>query len=375
MIYNSFKDKKISALGMGCMRFPTNEDKSVNVEKTAELIDYSIKNGINYFDTAWSYHYGQSETVLGDLLSKYPRDNYYLASKFPGFDLENFGKQEEIFEKQLERCKTDHFDFYLFHCLSEGNIEAYLDDEKFGVYTYLKEQKNKGRIKHLGLSCHSSLETLKRFIEAYSDVIEFCQIQLNWLDWEYQDAKAKVEYLNSINIPVWVMEPVRGGRLFNLAPVFAKVLNDACPGRTTAEWAFRYIQTIPGVCVTLSGMSDMEQLKENIALFEEKKPLTEKEVNTLYELGRKMTAKNPLPCTSCKYCTEYCPKELDIPYIIELYNNYKFTTGGFIAPKETAVMAEEKKPSACIGCKACESVCPQGIKISEMMADFTSRLK
>ena len=375
MIYNSFKDKKMSALGMGCMRFPTNEDKSVNVEKTAELIDYSIKNGINYFDTAWSYHYGQSETVLGDLLSKYPRDSFYLASKFPGFDLENFGKQEEIFEKQLERCKTDHFDFYLFHCLSEGNIEAYLDDKKYGVYSYLKEQKKQGRIKHLGLSCHSTLETLKRFIEAYSDVIEFCQIQLNWLDWEYQDAKAKVEYLNSLNIPVWVMEPVRGGRLFNLAPVFAKVLNEACPGRTTAEWAFRYIQSVPGVCVTLSGMSNMDQLKENIALFKEKKPLTEKEVNTLYELGRKMTAKNPLPCTSCKYCTEYCPKELDIPYIIELYNNYKFTTGGFIAPKETAAMSEEKKPSACIGCRACEGVCPQGIKISEMMADFTSRLK
>ena len=184
-----------------------------------------------------------------------------------------------------------------------------------------------------------------------------------------------MEYLNSINVPVWVMEPVRGGRLFNLAPVFEKVLTDAAPGRTTAEWAFRYIQTIPGVCVTLSGMSDMNQLKENIALFDEKKPLTEKEVELLYDLGRKMTEKNPLPCTACKYCTEYCPKELDIPYIIELYNNYKFTTGGFIAPKETAQMEEEKKPSACIGCRACEGVCPQGIKISEMMADFTSRLK
>ena len=205
--------------------------------------------------------------------------------------------------------------------------------------------------------------------------MEFCQIQLNYLDWTLQDAKAKYEMLTERGIPVWVMEPVRGGRLFNLAPVFAKVLTDAAPERTTAEWAFRYIQSVPGVCVTLSGMSNMEQLKENIALFAEKKPLTDEETDILYALGRKMTEKNPLPCTGCKYCTEYCPMELDIPYIIELYNNYKFTTGGFIAPRETAVMPDEKKPSACIGCRACEGVCPQGIKISEMMADFTSRLK
>lgn len=375
MYFNQFKGKQLSALGLGCMRFPTLEDKSVDLEKTKEIVDYAINHGINYFDTAWGYHNGQSETVMGQLLSKYSRDSYFLASKFPAYDLDNFGKQEEIFEKQLQKCQTDYFDFYLFHSLNESNIEHYLDDEKYGVYTYLVKQKQQGRINHLGLSCHCTIDTLKRFMAAYGDVIEFCQIQLNWLDWEYQDAKAKVEYLNSINVPVWVMEPVRGGRLFNLAPIFAKELTDACPERNTAEWAFRYIQSVPGVCMTLSGMSNLKQLEENIAFFEEKKPLTESEIQLLYSLGRKMTAKNPLPCTGCKYCTEYCPVELDIPYIIELYNNYKFTTGGFIAPKETAVMPEEKKPSACIGCRACEGVCPQGIKVSEMMADFTSRLK
>ena len=181
--------------------------------------------------------------------------------------------------------------------------------------------------------------------------------------------------LREYNLPIWVMEPVRGGRLFNLAPVFGKVLTDAAPDRTTAEWAFRYIQSVPGVGVTLSGMSNMDQLKENIAIFSERRPLTQKEIDLLYDLGRKMTAKNPLPCTGCKYCTSYCPMELDIPYIIELYNNYKFTTGGFIAPRETAAMANEKKPSACIGCRACEGVCPQGIKISEMMSDFTERMR
>ncbi len=375
MYYNKFKDIQISALGLGCMRFPTLEDKTIDIEKTKVLFDYAIKNGLNYFDTAWGYHNGQSESVVGEILSNYPRDSYYLASKFPGYDLAHFGKQAEIFEQQLVKCKTDYFDFYLFHSLTEGNINEYLDDAKYGVYSYLTEQKKKGRIKHLGLSCHCSLDTLKSFFEAYGNVIDFCQIQLNWLDWEYQDAKAKVDYLNSINVPIWVMEPVRGGRLFNLAPVFSDVLKTNAPQRTTAEWAFRYIQSIPGVCVTLSGMSNLEQLKENLTLFSERKPLTNEEIELLYSLGRKMTEKNPLPCTACKYCTTYCPKELDIPYLIELYNNYKFTTGGYIAPKETALLDEDKKPSACIGCKACEGVCPQGIKISEMMATFTSRLK
>ena len=375
MIYNDFHGLKISALGLGCMRFPTLEDNKIDMQKTKEIIDYAISQGLNYFDTAWGYHYGQSESVLGELLSAYPRDSYFLASKFPGYDLANFGKQAEIFEKQLEKCKTDHFDFYLFHSLTEGNINEYLDDESFGVYSFLKKQKELGKIKHLGLSCHSTLDTLKKFIASYGDVIEFCQIQLNWLDWEYQDAKTQYELCKKYGVQVIVMEPVRGGSLFNLAPVFAKELTDASPDRTTAEWAFRYVQSIPGVTLTLSGMSNMDQLKENIGIFSEKKPLTKDEIALLYALGRKMTAKNPLPCTGCKYCTEYCPKELDIPRLIELYNNYKFTTGGYIAPKETALMTEDEKPSACIGCRACEGVCPQGIKISEMMADFTSRLK
>ena len=375
MIYYPFKDKKLSALGLGCMRFPTLENGDIDFEKTKELIDFAINNGINYFDTAWGYHNGQSEPVLGDILSQYPRDSYYLASKFPGYDLSYMDKVEEIFEQQLVRCKTDHFDFYLFHSLTEGNINEYLDDEKYGIYSYLVEQKRKGRIRHLGLSTHATLETLKRFFDAYGKDIEFCQIQLNWLDWDYQDAKKKVEYLNSIGVPVWVMEPVRGGRLFNLAPKFDKVLRGACPERTMAEWAFRYIQTVPGVTVTLSGMSNMEQLKENISLFSEKKPLTEDEVDLLYKVAKEMTDKHTLPCTACRYCTSYCPMELDIPNFIELYNTNKFTTGGFIAPKDMALLPEDKKPSACIACRACEAVCPQGIKISEMMADFAERLK
>ena len=376
MIYKAFQNLKLSALGLGTMRLPVCDGKYNRIDRDAlgEMVAYALENGINYFDTAWGYHGGDAEKALGEVLSRYPRESYYLATKFPGYDLKNMGKVKEIFPEQLMRCQTDYFDFYLVHNVCELNIDAYLDPQ-YETLEYLLEQKRQGRIRHLGFSVHGTLETMKRFLAAYGEHMEFCQIQLNWLDWKMQNAKAKVELLKELHLPIWVMEPVRGGRLFNLAPVFAKELTDAGPDRTTAEWAFRYVQSIPGVTLTLSGMSNMDQLKENIGIFSEKKPLTENEIALLYALGRKMTAKNPLPCTGCKYCTEYCPKELDIPRLIELYNNYKFTTGGYIAPKETALMTEDEKPSACIGCRACEGVCPQGIKISEMMADFTSRLK
>ena len=202
------------------------------------MIAYAMKNGVNYYDTAWGYHGGQSEIVMGELLKEYPRDSFYLASKFPGYDLSNMGKVEEIFEKQLEKCQVDYFDFYLFHSVSEGNIDAYLDRSN-RIYEYLCEQKKNGRIRHIGFSTHGTLETVKRFLDAYGDVIEFCQIQLNWLDWDYQKANEKVRLMNELNIPIWVMEPVRGGGLCRLAPKYADKLHAIAPERTFAEWAFR----------------------------------------------------------------------------------------------------------------------------------------
>ena len=223
MIYKTFKDKQLSALGMGCMRFPTvdGDFKKIDEEKTAEIFDYAIAHGVNYFDTAYMYHGGQSEIITGKLLKKYPRESYYIADKFPGVDLSAFGRVEEIFEEQLQKVGVEYFDFYLFHCLCENNIEQYLDEDgKYKTYEYLAEQKRKGRIKHLGFSAHAELETMRRFLKKYGSVMEFCQLQINWLDWTYENAKAKVELLKEYNIPVWVMEPVRGGRLAQLSPEY-----------------------------------------------------------------------------------------------------------------------------------------------------------
>ncbi len=375
MIYNKFQNIELSALGMGCMRLPTFDNNAdIDKEKTKEMVAYAMEKGINYYDTAWGYHSGNSELVMGEVLEAYPRESFYLASKFPGYDLNNMNKVEEIFEKQLEKCRVKYFDFYLFHNVCEANIDAYLDPQ-YGIYDYLMKQKANGRISHLGFSAHGNLNTMKRFLEAYGKDMEFCQLQINWLDWEFQDAKTKVELVSSYNIPIWVMEPVRGGKLVNLKSLHEQMLRKLRPDATNAEWAFRYLQSKPEMIVTLSGMSNFDQLKENIATYEEAKPLNEEEINTLYEIGRRMTAKDALPCTECRYCTEHCPMELNIPWLIELYNEHVYSGGGFIAPMALSALDANKLPSACIGCRACEAVCPQNIKISEMMTDFSEKLK
>ncbi len=373
MIYKEFKGKKLSALGLGCMRLPLEggDDNRIDKEATRKMVAYAFDKGINYFDTAWGYHGGTSETVIGEVLSEYPRESFCLASKFPGFSDENMKRVSEIFEEQLKKCRVEYFDFYLFHCLTESNIDGYLNPE-FGVYDYLMKQKEAGRIKHLGFSCHCTLETVKRFLEAYHEGIEFGQIQLNWLDYKYQDAAAKVELFREYGIPVWVMEPVRGGKLVNVEPALEKKLRAHRPDTPTVEWAFRYLQTFPSVTMTLSGMSNMEQLAQNIEIYESEKPLNEEELKTIYEVADKLINPKTLPCTACRYCTAKCPMELDIPAIIESYNAQVYEENGFSLPE---TVSEDKAPMECIGCKACEEACPQNIKISEMMTDFAEKLK
>ncbi len=375
MVYRNFQEIKLSALGLGAMRLPTinGNDAEIDEKAAEEMVSYAMEQGINYYDTAWGYHSGNSETVMGKILKKYPRESYYLATKFPGYDLSNMPKVEEIFEKQLEKCGVEYFDFYLFHNVCEMNIDAYLD-EQYGIYTYLMEQKKKGRIKHLGFSAHGSCEVMKRFLDAYGADMEFGQIQMNYLDWTFQDAKAKTELLASYHIPVWVMEPLRGGRLATLSEKYEQILKELRPQETIPAWAFRFLQTIPGVTVILSGMSNFEQLKENIETFGTDSPLNEKEMDALLSNAKDMID-SVLPCTACRYCTSHCPKGLDIPKLLALYNEHNFTGGGFIAPMALMAVAQDKQPAACIGCRSCEKVCPQQIKISEAMADFAAKIQ
>ena len=373
MLYKDFKGLSLSALGVGTMRLPTvdGDNARIDEERSAEMFEYAISKGVNYFDTAWGYHSGQSEPVVGKILSKYPREKFYIASKFPGYDVANLEKIQEIFDKQLERCRVEYFDFYLVHTVTESNIDAYLD-EKYGLYKFLLEQKANGRIKHLGFSVHGSLETTKRFLEGYGEAMEFCQVQLNWIDYDYQKAKDKLELLREWNIPVWVMEPLRGGKLAKLEEKHEKLLRELRPDETVPAWSFRYLQAFDQVTVTLSGMSNFEQLAENIETFETDKPVSAEEAEVLYSIARQML--NTVPCTECRYCIENCPMELEIPELIKLYNKLSFS-GRYYVSKAIEEKAEEKRPSACIGCRACEQVCPQMIKISEVFSAFSEKLK
>lgn len=373
MIYKDFQDLKLSALGMGCMRLPVVNGQVAQVDQTSveEMVALAMDQGINYYDTAWGYHNGNSELAIGKALAAYPRDRFCLADKFPGYDLANMGKVQEIFEAQLGKCQVDYFDFYLFHNVCEINIDAYLDP-KYGILDYLLEQKRTGRIRHLGFSCHGAMPVLRRFLEAYGQSMEFCQLQLNYIDWEFQDCKSKVELLVQYGIPVWVMEPLRGGRLARLSRQEAAVLRTLRPEETVPAWAFRFLQTIPDVVVTLSGMSDLAQMRANLETFRTEVPLNKSEWDALLALGRNMTG--ALPCTGCHYCTSHCPQGLDIPSLLALYNEHRFTGGGFLASMALSALPEEKRPSACVGCRSCEAVCPQQIKISEVLADFRTRL-
>lgn len=376
MIYRDFQDIKLSALGMGAMRLPVidGDDSRIDEKRAEEMVAYAMEQGVNYYDTAWGYHGGNSELAMGKALKNYPRESFYLASKFPGYDLSNMDKVEEIFEKQLEKCQVEYFDFYLFHNVCEMNIDAYLDP-KFGIFEYLMKQKENGRIRHLGFSAHGGEDVLKRFLDAYGEHMEFCQLQLNYLDWTFQNGKEKVELMKEHQIPVWVMEPVRGGKLASLPEKYAEQLNALRPEESTVAWAFRFLQSVPEVKVVLSGMSDMEQMKENIRTYEEDRPLNQEEMDTLMGIAQDMVKKTSVPCTACHYCVDHCPQELDIPRLLELYNEHVLTEGGFIAPMALSAIPAEKHPDACIGCRSCEAVCPQQIKISEAMADFAEKLK
>lgn len=371
MIYSEFQGKKLSALGFGAMRLPKHEDGTIDEQAVAEQVRYAIDHGVNYFDTAYFYHSGESESVMGRVLKEYPRDNYYLASKYPGHQVDpKVTNPAEIFEDQLRKCQVEYFDFYLLHNVNEMSVEAYLDP-KWGIVEYLKEQKRLGRIRHLGFSTHAAMPCLKRFLEVWGEDMEFCQIQLNWLDWTLQDAKGKYELLTERGIPVWTMESIRGGRLAKLSGDQEAALKCRRPNESAASWGFRYLQSLPNVKMILSGMTRMEDLKDNIRTFSEGEPLRSEEIALLMELAEQM--KDSLPCTACRYCCDGCPQGLDIPMLLEAYNELRFALSPVVRGRLDLLPAEQR-PEACIGCGKCMKICPQNIDIPAAMRDLVQKL-
>lgn len=376
MIYNEFQDLKLSALGMGNMRLPVmaGDDSRIDAAAAEEMLAFCMKSGINYYDTAYGYHGGQSELVVGEILKKYDRSSFYLASKFPGYDLNNMPKVREIFEEQLQKCQVEYFDFYMFHNVCEMNVDAYLDSQ-YGIYDYLMEQKKNGRIRHLGFSAHGDIDCMKKFLNAYGKDMEFCQIELNYFDYKFQNAKGKVALLDERNIPIWVMEPVRGGQLASLSEEATAKLAQARPDEKVPAWAFRFLQTFPNVKMTLSGMSNMQQLQDNIATYAENKPLNPEEMELILGIADDMISKTTVPCTGCHYCVSHCPMELDIPFLLKTYNEAMVAGSGvFISNMALGTLDAEKQPECCIACHSCEQVCPQTIHIPDELHNFAVKM-
>jgi len=363
MNYKPFKDITLSRLAMGNMRLPQKGEgfnAPIDWEESAKIIDYAIKHGVNYFDTAWIYNSGESERFLGETLTKYPRDSYYIATKF---NIDATTDYKYVFEEQLRRLQTDHIDFYLIHGLSDGNCQKYIDS---GAIEYLLEQKEKGRITYFGFSCHASVENLERFADL--NKWDFAQLQINYFDWKYSNTKKEYEILSSRNIPIMVMEPVRGGRLAALTPETDAILKGVHPDWSIASWALRFVQTLPGVQTVLSGMSSMAQIEDNVKTFSGEEGLSQEEMDILMDVCEKFNGQIRIPCTGCRYCCEDCPMQINIPAYLKLFNDFK--VGGPFVLRFAGNIPSDGKPADCIGCGNCTSHCPQSIPVPEHMAEL-----
>lgn len=371
MQYKEACGERISRLAFGAMRLPLLEDGSIDQDQVNEMTRLAMESGVNYYDTAYPYHNGMSEIAIGKALSAYPRDSYFLVTKFPGHQFMKKYDCEGIFEEQLSKCGTDYFDFYLFHNVCENSLPTY-QNEEYGIIDYFVRQKELGRIRHLGFSTHARAENLEAILDFLGDRIEFCQIQLNYLDWTLQDARDKIELLGRRGIPVMVMEPVRGGKLADPGEKNTERLKALRPDESAASWAFRWLMEIPEVTTILSGMSNIEQMKDNIGTFTGGKPLSREEWDMMLEIAEGM--KNGVPCTACRYCCEGCPAGLDIPMLLKGYNDMKFA-GGFTVSMQMDSTPKEQWPDSCLGCGACAAVCPQQIEIPDVLSEYAEMLR
>lgn len=376
-------DEAVSLLGFGCMRLPRlHEDKPDIDEDLAEaMVDYAYRHGVNYFDTAYPYHGGLSELFIGRALEKYPRGSFFLADKMPGWLLKGPGDGERIFREQLKRCRVDYFDFYLCHSLSFLEADYMGKYERTGAIDFLRGQREDGTIRHLGFSFHGSPEELTRILDRGD--WDFVQIQLNYLDWEVQDAEAKYRILEERGIPCVVMEPLRGGNLCSLCGESVAILKTARPEKSIASWAIRFAASLPNVLTVLSGMSTPEQVEDNVRTMEDFHPLNDGERKTLSRSLEVYRRTGTIPCTECRYCMD-CPAGVDIPEVFAVYNRcattmhlpvssgvqHSYDRNAKIFLKAYETLPEAKRADNCVACGKCMTLCPQKIRIPDRMAEI-----
>ena len=355
-------------LGFGLMRLPQKNGK-VDYPTAEAMVAKAMKAGCNYFDTAYMYHNGESEKFVGQALSKYPRDSYFLVSKMPIIMMNSEADNARIFNEQLARTRAGYFDFYFLHWLNEAHWEK---ARRIKTLDFMKKMQSEGKIRRLGFSFHGEPETLKNIAEAYP--WDLVQIQLNYLDWELCRSGEQYEVLTKLGIPVSIMEPLKGGTLVSLTPEAKKVFEQANPDVSIASWGLRYAASLPNVQVVLSGMSAPDQLEDNLKTFSPFKPLTDAERQTVAEALAAYRKSGAVPCTACKYCSP-CPAGVDIPRNLALHNQVKGGLPLFHAKLVYDAMPEEQRASSCVHCGVCRKKCPQQIDIPKFMTEITEEFK
>lgn len=372
VVRRKFADIDTPLISLGCMRLPMRDGK-IDMVELDKMVEYAMAHGANYFDTAYMYVDGKSENAIGEILKKYPRESFYLADKCPAYLVNSKEDSRKLFEEQLKKCQVKYFDNYMVHNINKNSLSNYRDNDMYGELLKLKQE---GKIKHLGFSFHGDPQMLREVINEHK--WDFCQLQINYLDWEVVNADELYKIAEEANVPVIVMEPLRGGVLCNLPEKAAEQLQKDCPNDTQASFGLRWVASKPRVFTILSGMSNFEQLKENVDTFVNYKEMTKQEVEVAHKIASIIQSQGAIACTACKYCLEVCPRGINIPAIFGLYNVYKGSnqaSKAFMFVYNYNALEESSKADKCIECNLCNKNCPQNLEIPKLLKEVHTEVK
>ena len=367
-----FANTDTPLIALGCMRLPMLNGK-IDMAELDRMVEYAMSHGANYFDTAYMYVDGKSENAIGEVLKKYPRESFILADKCPAYLVKTQSDTRRLCEKQLKKCQVKYFDNYMVHNINKNTINNYRDNK---MYDELVKLKKDGLVKHIGFSFHGDPQMLREVINEHK--WDFCQLQINYLDWEVVNADELYDIADKASVPVIVMEPLRGGVLCNLPTKAAEKLKQECPNDTQASFGLRWVANKKRVFTILSGMSNLQQIKENVNTFINYKAMTEKEEQVAHEIAQIIQSGGAISCTACKYCLEVCPRGINIPAIFGLYNMYKGNNAPnakFMFVYNYNALEKSTRADKCIKCGLCNKNCPQELNIPELLAQVDKTVK